>query len=78
MRVRARFVQISKYERVVNIPNSMTILYDMLPIAVTMSKVGVARTVSHSCCIVCACGQRKLSGTFNFTNPVSVGAAVYL
>jgi hypothetical protein len=42
--------QISKYQKVVNIPNSMTVLYDMLPIAITMTR-------------------RKLTGTYNFTNP---------
>mmetsp|Transcript_21199 Transcript_21199/g.32985 ORF Transcript_21199/g.32985 Transcript_21199/m.32985 type:complete len:301 (-) Transcript_21199:99-1001(-) len=30
--------KISKYERVVNIPNSMTVLHDLLPISVEMSK----------------------------------------
>jgi len=30
--------KISKYERVVNIPNSMTVLHDLLPIAIDMSE----------------------------------------
>jgi len=30
--------KITKYERVVNIPNSMTVLYDLLPISVKMSE----------------------------------------
>jgi hypothetical protein len=33
--------KISKYERVVNIPNSMTVLHDLLPIAVDMTEKGL-------------------------------------
>ena len=34
--------KISKYEKVVNIPNSMTVLHDLLPVAVDMAKCGIA------------------------------------
>jgi len=33
--------KISKYERVVNIPNSMTVLHDLLPISIDMSEKGL-------------------------------------
>lgn len=33
--------KISKYERVVNIPNSMTVLYDLLPVSIDMSEKGL-------------------------------------
>lgn len=42
--------KISRYERVVNIPNSMTVLQDLLPISIIMT-------------------ERRLTGTYNFTNP---------
>ena len=42
--------KIASYNRVIDVPNSVTILHDLLPVALAMS-------------------ERKITGTFNFTNP---------
>ena len=42
--------KIASYDRVIDVPNSVTILFDMLPVALELAK-------------------RKITGTFNFTNP---------
>ena len=38
---RSLVTKLTKYEKVVNIPNSMTVLVDMLPVAVRLSRAGV-------------------------------------
>jgi nucleoside-diphosphate-sugar epimerase len=38
---RSLVTKITKYEKVVNIPNSMTVLHDMLPVAVALGRAGV-------------------------------------
>jgi 3,5-epimerase/4-reductase len=45
--------KIASYARVINVPNSVTILHDLLPVAFSMA-------------------ERKVTGTFNFTNPGTV------
>lgn len=45
--------KITKYKKVINVANSMTVLDDLLPIAIEMS-------------------LRKLTGTYNFTNPGTI------
>ena len=45
--------KIASYARVINVPNSVTILTDLLPISLSMA-------------------ERKVTGTFNFTNPGTV------
>ena len=42
--------KIASYARVIDVPNSVTILHDMLPVALALA-------------------ARKITGTFNFTNP---------
>ena len=37
---RSLVTKLTKYEKVVNIPNSMTVLVDMLPVALRLSKAG--------------------------------------
>ena len=43
--------KITRYEKVVNIPNSMTVLTELLPASLALS-------------------ERRISGIYNFTNPV--------
>ena len=38
---RSLVTKITKYEKVVNIPNSMTVLHDMLPVALALGSAGV-------------------------------------
>jgi len=45
--------KIASYARVINVPNSVSILHDLLPISLSMA-------------------ERKVTGTFNFTNPGTV------
>ncbi len=45
--------KITRYKKVVNVPNSMTVLDDLLPISIEMA-------------------LRRLSGTYNFTNPGTI------
>ena len=45
--------KITRYEKVVNIPNSMTVLTELLPASLALS-------------------ERRISGIYNFTNPVRV------
>ncbi len=40
--------KISKYERVVNIPNSMTVLHDLLPVAIDMSEKEVLGIINFT------------------------------
>jgi 3,5-epimerase/4-reductase len=42
--------KIASYNRVINVPNSVSILHDLLPVSLAMA-------------------DRKITGTFNFTNP---------
>jgi dTDP-4-dehydrorhamnose reductase len=40
--------KISKYAKVVNIPNSMTVLYDLLPVAIDMTEKGVLGVINFT------------------------------
>jgi len=40
--------KISKYERVVNIPNSMTVLHDLLPVAIDMAEKGLKGVINFT------------------------------
>jgi len=40
--------KISKYERVVNIPNSMSVLHDLLPVSIDMSEKGLTGVINFT------------------------------
>jgi 3,5-epimerase/4-reductase len=66
--------KISKYERVVNIPNSMTVLYDLLPISLVMAERGLKGVynftnpgvISHN--EVLDLYKQYIDPEFNYTN----------
>jgi len=45
---RSFITKISKYAKVVNVPNSMTVLHDLLPIAIDMTEKGVLGVVNFT------------------------------